>query len=71
MKLKKLIKYINDGLSDEASLSNLKIRTKKQLNWRPVYTLKSGLEKVLDYHNKYIKKISVKDMIYQDKNLKK
>ena len=68
---KKLIKKVKRRLGQDFLYKLDCKKTKKQLNWRPVYTLKSGLEKVLDYHNKYIKKISVKDMIYQDKNLKK
>ena len=46
-------------------------KTRKELSWKPIYSLKSGLQKVLVYHSKYFKKISKKDLIYQDKQLRK
>ena len=45
--------------------------TMKELNWKPVYTLKKGLQEIIFYHKKYLKIFSKKELIYQDKQLKK
>ena len=46
-------------------------KTRKMLDWEPVFTLKDGLQKIIIHHNKYIKQISKKDLTYNDKNFKK
>jgi len=46
-------------------------KTRKTLNWKPVYALKDGVQKIIVHHNKYIKKISKSDLTYHDKDFKK
>ena len=46
-------------------------KTRKNLNWKPVYALKDGVQEIIVHHNKYIKKISKSDFIYRYKNFKK
>jgi len=46
-------------------------KTRSNLNWKPVYALKDGIQKIIVHHNKYIKKISKSDLTYRDKDLKK
>ena len=45
--------------------------TMRELNWKPVYTLKKGLQEIIFYHKKYLNNIFKKRFIYQDKQLKK
>ena len=44
--------------------------TMRELNWKPVYTLKKGLQEIMLYHKKYLNIFSKKDLLYQDKQLK-
>jgi len=46
-------------------------KTRSNLNWKPVYTLKNGIQKIIVHHNNYIKQISKNDLTYHDKDLKK
>jgi len=45
-------------------------KSRAELKWRPIYTLKMGLQEIITYHDKYIKNVSNKDLIYQDNQLK-
>ena len=45
-------------------------KSREELKWRPIYTLKMGLQEIITYHNKYIKNVSNKDLIYRDNQLK-
>lgn len=45
-------------------------RTKKLLNWKPMYSLKRSLQEIINYHNKYIKVMSKEDLIYKDNQIK-
>lgn len=68
---KKLIKKIKSRVGQDLIYKLGSKKTRKELSWKPIYSLKSGLQKVLVYHSKYFKKISKKDLIYQDKQLRK
>jgi len=46
-------------------------KTRRNLNWKPVYALKDGVQEIIVHHNRYIKKIIKSDFIYRDKNFKK
>jgi len=43
--------------------------TAKALSWKPVYSLKKGLNEVIKYHKKNFTNNSIKNYNYKDKNL--
>ena len=45
--------------------------TMKELGWKPIYSLKKGLQEIILYHKKHIKNLSDKELFYKDKQLKK
>ena len=69
--LKKLVKTIKGRVGQDLIYKLGSEKTRIELRWKPVYTLKKGLQEIITYHNNYIKKISHKNFVYQDKQLKK
>ena len=45
--------------------------TQKALKWKPVYSLKKGLNEVINYHKKNFVNFSKNNLTYDDKILKK
>ena len=68
---KKLIKKIKSRVGQDLIYKLGSKKTRKELNWKPICSLKSGLQQIIVYHNKYIKKLSKSDLTYQDKQLRK
>ena len=68
---KKLLKKIKSRVGQDFIYKLGSNMTMKELNWKPVYTLKKGLQEIIFYHKKYLKIFSKKELIYQDKQLKK
>ena len=69
--LKKLVKIIKGRVGQDLIYKLGSEKSRNDLGWKPVYTLKKGLQEIITYHNKYINKVSNKYLIYQDKQLKK
>ena len=69
--VKKLIKKTKSRISQDLVYKLNSKKTRKALNWKPVYTLKKGLKEIIIYHNKYFKNVSKKSLVYTDVNLKK
>ena len=69
--LKKLVKIIKGRVGQGLIYKLGSEKSRNDLGWKPVYTLKKGLQEIITYHNKYINKVSNKYLIYQDKQLKK
>ena len=69
--IKKLIKKTKNRIGQDLVYKLNSKKTRKALNWKPVYTLKKGLKEVIMYHNKNFIKISNKQLIYNDKSLEK
>ena len=43
--------------------------TMKELGWKPIYSLKKGLQEIILYHKRHIKNLSNKELFYKDKQL--
>ena len=69
--LKKLIKKTPSRIGQDLLYKLGSFETRKNLKWKPIFSLKEGLKKVIMYHNKNFIKISKKNLVYKDKNLKK
>ena len=67
---KKLVKKIKGRVGQDLIYKLGSRKSRQELKWRPIYTLKMGLEEIITYHNKYIKNISNKDLMYRDNQLK-
>jgi len=70
-RVKKLIKKTKPRIGQDLIYKLGSRETRRKLNWRPVYSLKKGLKEIIIYHNKHFKKLSKKNLIYSDPNLKK
>tara|TARA_B100001939_G_scaffold345839_1_gene363340 strand:+ start:924 stop:1928 length:1005 start_codon:yes stop_codon:yes gene_type:complete len=68
---KKLVKKIKSRVGQDFIYKLGSNMTMRELNWKPVYTLKKGLQEIMFYHKKYLNIFSKKDLLYQDKQLKK
>ena len=68
---KKLVKKIKSRVGQDFIYKLGSNMTMRELNWKPVYTLKKGLQEIMLYHKKYLNIFSKKDLLYQDKQLKK
>ena len=69
--VKKLIKKTKSRIGQDLVYKLNSKKTRKALNWKPIYTLKKGLKEIIIYHNKYFKNASKKSLVYTDTNLKK
>jgi dTDP-glucose 4,6-dehydratase len=69
--IKKLIIKTQSRIGQDFLYKLGSMKTRKSLNWRPVYALKDGIQEIIVHHNKYINKISKKDLVYRDKNFEK
>ena len=69
--IKKLIRKTKSRIGQDFIYKLGSKKTKKELSWKPVYTLKKGLKEVIMYHNTNFTKIFKKQLIYKDKILKK
>ena len=69
--IKKLIKKTKSRIGQDLVYKLNSKKTRKALNWKPIYTLKKGLKEIIIYHNKYFKNASKKSLVYTDTNLKK
>ena len=63
--LKKLIKKTPSRIGQYFRMMAGSFETRKNLKWKPIYSLKEGLKKVIMYHNKNFIKISKKNLIYK------
>jgi len=69
--IKKLIKKTKGRIGHDLIYKLNSKKTRKELKWKPIYTLKKGLKEIVIYHEKYFKNVSKKSLIYIDTNLKK
>jgi len=69
--LSKLIKKTPGRIGQDLVYKLGSFESRKTLKWKPVYSLKNGLKKVIMYHKRNFINISKKDLTYKDKNLKK
>ena len=69
-KLNKLIKKTKGRIGQDLMYKLGSFATKKNLKWKPNYSLKKGLNEVINYHNKNFINFSKKNLTYEDKNLK-
>ena len=70
-KTSKLIKKTKGRVGQDSIYKLGSFTTKKTLKWKPNYSLKKGLNEVINYHNKNFTQFSKKNLTYEDKNLKK
>ena len=70
-KIKKLIKKTKARIGQDLIYKLGSRETRRKLNWKPIYSLKKGLKEIIIYHNKHFKKVSKKNLIYSDFNLKR
>ena len=68
---KKLIKKTKSRVGQDFIYKLGSRMTMKELSWKPIYSLKKGLQEIIFYHKKNIKNLKNKDLFYQDKQLKK
>ena len=71
MDIKKLIIKTKSRIGQDFLYKLGSKKTRSDLNWKPFYALKDGVQEIIIHHNKYIKKISKSDLTYRDKDLKK
>ena len=69
--LNKLIKKTPGRIGQDLVYKLGSFESRKTLKWKPIYSLKNGLKKVIMYHKTNFINISKKDLIYKDRNLKK
>jgi len=70
-KLNKLIKKTTGRTGQDLFYKLGSFGTQKTLKWKPVYSLKKGLNEVINYHKKNFVFFSKSNLTYKDKNLKK
>jgi len=70
-KLNKLIKKTTGRTGQDLLYKLGSFGTQKTLKWKPVYSLKKGLNEVINYHKKNFVFFSKSNLTYKDKNLKK
>ncbi len=68
---KKLVKKIKSRVGQDFIYKLGSQMTMKELRWKPIYSLKKGIQEIIFYHKEHIKYLSDKDLIYRDKQLKK
>ena len=68
--IKKLIKKTKSRIGQDFVYKLNSKKTRKELRWKPIYTLKKGLKEVIMYHNKNFATISKKQLFYKDESLK-
>ena len=68
---KKLIKKTKSRVGQDFIYKLCSKMTMKELRWKPIYSLKKGLQEIILYHKRHIKNISNKELFYKDKQLKK
>ena len=66
----KLIKKVKGRLGQDHFYKLSSKKTRNELKWIPKFSLIKGLKEVVIYYDRYIKKASIKDLIYQDSNFK-
>ena len=66
----KLIKKVKGRLGQDHFYKLSSKKTRNELKWSPKFSLIKGLKEVVIYYDRYIKKTSIKDLIYQDSNFK-
>ena len=71
LKLNKLIKKTKGRIGQDLVYKLGSIKTRKALRWKPIYSLKKGLNEIMVYHNNNFVNIEKRLLIYSDKNLKK
>ena len=69
--MKKLIKKTKGRIDQDLIYKLGSKKTRRELNWKPIYPLKKGLKEIIIYHNKHFKKVPKKNLVYNDFNLKK
>ena len=69
--IKKLIRKIKSRIGHDLIYKLNSKKTRKELKWKPIYTLKKGLKEIIIYHRKYFKNVPEKSLIYVDTSLKK
>jgi len=67
---KKLVKKIKSRVGQDLIYKLGSRKSREELKWRPIYTLKMGLQEIITYHNKYFKNVLNKDLTYRDNQLK-
>ena len=70
-KLNKLIKKTTGRTGQDLLYKLGSFSTQKALKWKPVYSLKKGLNEVINYHKKNFVNFSKNNLTYDDKILKK
>ncbi len=68
---KKLVKKIKGRVGQDFIYKLGSQITMKELRWKPIYSLKKGIQEIILYHKKYLKYLSDKDLTYRDEQLKK
>ena len=68
---KKLIKKTKSRVGQDFIYKLGSKMTMKELRWKPIYSLKKGLQEIILYHKKHIKNLPVKELYYKDRQLKK
>ena len=69
--LNKLVKRIKGRTGQDLLYKLGSLSTQKALKWKPVYSLKKGLNEVINYHKKNFINYTKINLTYKDKNLKK
>ena len=67
---KKLVKKIKSRVGQDFIYKLGSNMTMRELNWKPVYTLKKGLQEIMFYHKKYLNIFSKKIYYTKINNLK-
>ncbi len=68
---KKLVNKIKSRVGQDFIYKLGSHMTRNELKWKPIYTLKKGIQEIILYHRKHLKYLSDKDLIYRDKQLKR
>ena len=68
-KLKNLITKTKSRIGQDMVYKLNSFKTRKELNWKPIYALKKGLKEIIMYHNNNFVTISKKQLIYKDSSL--
>ena len=69
--LNKLIKKTKGRIGQDLVYKLGSIKTRRALGWKPIYSIKKGLNEIITYHNKNFINIPKKLLTYDDKHLKK
>ena len=70
-KVNKLIKKTKGRIGQDLVYKLGSIKTRRALGWKPIYSIKKGLNEIITYHNKNFINIPKKLLTYDDKHLKK